>query len=125
MDEQSFKLRTKQLALRIVKMVQALPKGDAERVLGKQVLRSGTSVAANYRSACRAKSKADLIAKLHIVEEETDETLFWLELLVEADLVPRQKFQPLMQETEEILAMTVASIRTLQANKGTSAHRRS
>jgi four helix bundle protein len=123
-DERAFKDRTKKLALRVVKMVQALPKGDAERVLGKQVLRSGTSVAANYRAACRAKSKADLVSKLHIVEEETDETLFWLELLVDAGLVSRQKLEPLMQETEEILAMTVASIKTLRKDSVSSRQRR-
>jgi four helix bundle protein len=77
-------------------------------------LRSATSVAANYRAACRAKSAADLIAKLGIVEEEADETLYWLELLVESGLMSADKLKSLMQESTEILAMTVASIKTLK-----------
>jgi four helix bundle protein len=95
-------------------LVQALPKDMTASVIGRQVLRSGTSVGANYRAACRARSTTDMIAKLKIVEEEADETLYWLELLVEADLVPASRLKPLMEETNEILAMTVASIRTLR-----------
>ena len=83
-------------------------------MIGKQLIRCATSVGANYRSACRAKSTADLIAKLSIVEEEADECLYWLELLVEADEIPEAKIKNLMTETNEILAMTVASIKTLR-----------
>ncbi|MFM8009149.1 MAG: four helix bundle protein, partial [Dolichospermum sp.] len=82
MNEQQFKTRTKQLALRVIRLVESLPNTKTADVIGKQLLRSATSVGANYRSACRAKSTADLIAKLSIVEEEADETLYWLELLI-------------------------------------------
>lgn len=85
------------------------------QTIGKQVLRSGTSIGANYRAACRGRSKADVIAKLGIVEEETDESIYWLELLIEARVVPKEKLLPLIREMEEILAMTVASIKTLRA----------
>ncbi|GCL42515.1 four helix bundle protein [Anabaena sp. FACHB-1250] len=113
MNEQQFKTRTKQLALRVIRLVESLPTTKTADVIGKQVLRSATSVGANYRSACRAKSTADLIAKLSIVEEEVDETLYWLELLIESRLITGEKLNNLMQETSEILAMTVASIKTL------------
>ena len=118
MDEQEFKERTKQLALRIIRLVQALPETPEGRVIGRQLLRSGTSIGANYRAACRGKSKADVLAKLAIVEEEADETLCWFELLVEADVMSKRKLEPLMQETDEIVAMTVASIKTLRRAAG-------
>lgn len=114
MDEEQFKARTKGLALRIIKMVQALPQEPSAAIIGKQILRSATSVGANYRAACRAKSTADMITKLKIVEEEADETLYWLELLVEAEIVPKNRLEALMQETNEIVAMTVSSIVTLR-----------
>jgi four helix bundle protein len=113
-DKHEFQARTKRLALRVIKMTEALPRSTSASVLGRQVLRSATSIGANYRAACRARSTADMLAKLKIVEEETDETLYWLELLVEADLVPASRMEDLMAETEEILAMTVASIKTLR-----------
>jgi four helix bundle protein len=113
-NEQQFKARTKQLALRVIHLVESLPQTKTADVIGKQLLRSATSVGANYRAACRAKSKADLIAKLGIVEEEADETLYWLELLVESGLMTVEQLKSLMQESTEILAMTVASIKTLR-----------
>ena len=113
MDEQQFKARTKHLALRVIKLVNALPPGLTAEVIGKQVLLSATSVGANYRAACRGKSTADLISKLKIVEEETDQTLYWMEILIEAGIIDAEKIQSLMAETNEILAMTVASIQTL------------
>jgi four helix bundle protein len=113
-NELQFKTRTKQLALRVIRLVESLPMTKTAEVIGKQLLRSATSIGANYRSSCRAKSTADLIAKLSIVEEETDETLYWLELLIESGLVEPDKLKNLMQETNEILAMTVASIKTLR-----------
>ena len=119
MDEQEFKKRTKQLALRIIKLVSSLPKNTVADVIGKQLIRSGTSVGANYRSACRARSTADLIAKLRIVEEEADECLYWMELIVEAQLVDATNLRSIMSETNEILAMTVASIKTLMARNPT------
>lgn len=117
MDEVAFKQRTKALALRYIRLVEALPKTTSTGVMGKQLIRCATSVGANYRSACRAKSVADLIAKLSIVEEEADECLYWLELLVEAGEVPEIQVKNLMNETNEILAMTVASIKTLRRKK--------
>ena len=105
------------MALRVIKMTETLPKGVAALVIGKQILRSATSVGANYRAACRARSTADMIAKLKIVEEEADETLYWLELLIEAGLVPERRLASLMKEVNEIVAMTVASIRTLRHRK--------
>lgn len=119
MDEQEFKKRTKELALRIIKLVSSLPKNTVYDVIGKQLIRSGTSVGANYRAACRARSTADLIAKLRIVEEEADECLYWMELIVEAKLVDATNLRSIMSETNEILAMTVASIKTLMARNPT------
>jgi four helix bundle protein len=117
MDEKEFKDRTKKFALRVIKMVESLPNDRAADVLGKQLLRSATSVASNYRAACRAKSKADMIHKLSIVEEEADESLLWMELLVESGLVKASRPHALMTEGNEILAMVVASIKTLRAIK--------
>ena len=85
------KQRTKQFALQIIRLYRTLPVTDEERILGKQLLRSRTSVGANYRAACRARSKAEFIAKLGIVLEESDETVFWLELLVETNVGSREK----------------------------------
>lgn len=117
MDEDEFKRRTKQLALRIIRLVESLPDTPICNVIGKQILRSATSVGANYRAACRAKSEVDMIAKLGIVEEESDETLYWLELLVEASIIPETRLTDLMKEVNEIVAMTVSSIKTLRKNK--------
>jgi four helix bundle protein len=114
MNEQEFKERTKRLALRVVRLVGALPRIATAEVIGKQLLRSATSVGANYRAACRAKSTADLISKLSIVLEEADESLYWMELLVEAELIPANKLNSLMTETNEIVAMTHASVKTLR-----------
>lgn len=119
MNEWEFKRRTKQLALRVIRLVEALPQNRTADVIGKQLLRSATSVGANYRSACRGKSVADVVAKLGIVEEEADETLYWLELLIESGLVPAEKLKSLISETNEIIAMTVASIKTLKAKATT------
>lgn len=120
MDEILFKKRTKQLALRIIKVVDALARNRTADVLGRQLIRSGTSIGANYRAACRGKSTADVIAQLRIVEEEADESVYWMELLVESGLVSAARPSELMQETNEIIAMTVASIRTLQRRNGNS-----
>src|SRR5262245_35345450 len=91
MDEQLFKERTKKLALRVIELVEALPQGRTADVIARQLLRSATSVGANYRAACRGKSTADVMAKLAIVEEEADETAYWLELLIEAPLFHSRK----------------------------------
>jgi four helix bundle protein len=117
MDEKEFKERTKQLGLRAIRLVEALPQSQTGQVIGRQLLRAATSVGANYRAACRAKSTADIINKLKIVEEEADETLYWLELIVESDLMSEARVTDLMAETNEIIAMTVASIKTLRAKR--------
>jgi four helix bundle protein len=117
MHEKEFINRTKKLAVRVVKLVESLPQTRTADILGRQLMRAGTSIGANYRAACRAKSTADMIAKLAIVEEEGDETMYWLELLVECDLVPANRLSDLLKETNEITAMTVASIKTLRQRK--------
>jgi four helix bundle protein len=118
MDETLFKQRTKRLALRVIKAVEGLPKNRTADVIGRQLIRSCTSIGANYRAACRGKSTADVIAKLRIVEEEADESAYWMELLIESGLVSEARLSELLQENNEILAMTVASIRTLQKRNG-------
>ncbi len=118
MNEEEFKSRTKQLALRVIKLTDALPNTIAGNVIGKQILRSATAVGTNYRAVvCRTRPKADMIAKLGIVEEEADETLFWLEILVESGMVPESRLSDLMNEADEIVAMTVSSIKTLRKKK--------
>ena len=114
LDESQFKERTKNLALRVIRVVEALPPGRSSDVIGKQLLRCACSVGANYRAACRGQSSADMISKLSIVEQEGDEVLYWLELLVGAGLTSAARLEDLMQETNEIVAMTVASIKTLR-----------
>jgi len=113
-DEQAFKQRTKKLALRVIELVEALPKTKTTEVIGRQLLRCATSVGANYRAACRGKSTADVLAKLAIVEEEADETAYWLELLVESGTVEEGRIAELLKESNEITAMIVASIKTLR-----------
>jgi len=115
--EPDLKKRTKAFALRILKLVDALPKTTADRALASQIVRSGTSVAENYRAACRAKSTADFVAKMGIVEEEADETLFWLELLEESELVTAGKLAAIKREANELIAITVASIKTDRRNR--------
>jgi four helix bundle protein len=115
MDEQQFKQRTKAIALRVIKLIGALPRGRAEDVLARQLMRSATSIGANYRAACRGRSAADMIARLSVVEEEADEAIYWIELLTESDYVPAKKVEPLRNEIHEIVSMTVASIKTLRS----------
>jgi four helix bundle protein len=117
MGYDGLKERTKDFALRIIRLVEALPRSRTAEVIGRQLLRSGTSVGANYRSACRAKSKADFIAKMGIVEEEADESQFWLELLVEAGLINYDQVKALMDEANEIIAIIVSSIKTARKTK--------
>jgi four helix bundle protein len=115
MDEKELKQRTKRLALDLIQLVEALPRTKTADVIGRQVLRSATSVGANYRAACRAKSPADMIYKLKIVEEECDETVYWLELLLGSNTLSKESAASLTKEADEILAMTVASIKTLRS----------
>ena len=117
MTPDDFKTRTKAFALRGIRLANALPNSTTGRVLGKQLLRCATSVGANYRSACRAKSRADFIAKMRIVEEECDEALYWMELLVESDQVEAALVEDLRSEGNEILSLVVASIKTARNRK--------
>jgi four helix bundle protein len=117
MQNPELKERTKAFALRIIRLYGALPKTNEAQVLGKQLLRSGTSVAANYREACRARSDAELISKLGIVEQELDESLLWLELVTESGILQESRVSDLMKECEELLKMVVASIKTLKARR--------
>ncbi len=110
------KNRTKQFAIRIIKLFRSLPKSDEARIVGKQVLRSGTSVGANYRAVCRARSTAEFISKIGIVVEEADETVFWLELLIETEIVSAKLLTPHLEEANEILAIVAASHQTANRN---------
>jgi four helix bundle protein len=112
MEQSYLKERTKSFALEIIKLVESLPKGRTADVIGRQLVDAGTSVGANYRAACRARSPADFISKMGIVEEEADETIYWMELLIEAKLVQENNISHLLREANQILAMTVSSIKT-------------
>ncbi|MDX6385865.1 MAG: hypothetical protein QOK48_3438 [Blastocatellia bacterium] len=109
MTEDDLKKRTKLFALRILKLVAALPKTLAGRTIGGQLVRSGTSVAANYRAACRARSKAEFISRLGVVEEEADESALWLELIMESQLMKKELVEPLWSEADEIVAIMTSS----------------
>ena len=111
------KKRTRVFALRIIRLTESLPKTKTADVIGKQLLRCGTSVGANYRASCRAKSQADFIAKMGIVEEEADETIYWMELIVEAGLVEKERMTSLLEEANQLVAIVVSSIKTARANK--------
>lgn len=117
MNVDEMKKRTKLFALRIIQLVESLPKRRTADVIGKQLLRSGTSVGANYRAACRAKSQADFIAKMGIVEEEADETIYWMELLVESAIIDKDGIADLLDEANQLVAITVSSIKTAKRNK--------
>lgn len=124
MSNENLKARTKRFALDVIKLVEALPPGKTCDVVGKQLLRSGTSVGANYRAACRAKSSADFIYKMGIVEEEADESGYWMELLVESGKVKSSESAALLKESSELVAISIASIQTAKSNSAPdSAHR--
>jgi four helix bundle protein len=106
------KERTKRFAIRIVKLVRALPNTIDGRAIGNQLIRSGTSVAANYRAACRARSKAEFISKLGVVEEEADESIFWMEMIVDTSLMQGKRIDPLLREANELVSIIVASRKT-------------
>jgi four helix bundle protein len=112
MNNENLKQRTRAFALDVIKLVEKLPRDTVSDVLGRQLLRSGTSVAANYRSAARAKSPADFIAKMSLVEEESDESVLWADLLETSARIPSTESRPLMQEAGELTAIAVASVRT-------------
>jgi four helix bundle protein len=116
MTADELKARTKEFALRILKLVAALPKNIEGRAIANQLVRSGTSVAANYRAACRARSRTEFIAKMGVVLEEADETQLWLELIIDAKLLPSKRVQPLLDEANELVAIFVTSRKSASAN---------
>jgi len=109
MDENELKTRMKRFALRILRLVKALPKTPEGRAVANQLVRCGTSVGANYRSACRARSKAEFMSRLGIVEEEADECAYWLELLAEGGIMKPDRLEPLLDEANQIVAIVAAS----------------
>jgi four helix bundle protein len=118
MDEQNtqdLKIRTREFALRIIRLYTSIPKTTEAQVIGKQVLRSGTSVGAHYREACRAKSNADFINKIEGGLQELDETLYWLELLTQTKIMPTEKLQPLLKEADELIAIFVTMVKKVKA----------
>ena len=117
MDKNDLKERFKQFALRVLRLCQSLPKDKSADVIRGQLLRSGTSCGANYRAACRAKSTADFINKLKIVEEELDESLYWMELLIEAKILKEHLLNELMKEGNELLSIIVSSIMTTKSKQ--------
>ena len=117
MEPKDLKQRTKEFALRIIRLVESLPRGKITDVIGRQLLRSGTSVGANYRSACRAKSIADFISKMGTVEEEADESTYWMELLIESGLISKDEVDELLDDADQIVAIIVSSIKTARARK--------
>ena len=117
MDKETLKKRTKEFGLRIIRLVEALPQKTTEQVIGKQLLRAGTSVGANYRAACRARSKAEFVAKLGIVLEEADECGYWLEMIQEAGLLSGKQTASLHKEADELSAIIFSTIRTTKNAK--------
>jgi four helix bundle protein len=116
MDAEELKLRTKRFGLDVIRMMESLPSTQTGKVIGNQLLRSALSVGANYRAACRARSKADFISKVGITIEEADESQHWLEMLGEAGLISRDKLQSLTKEANELVAILTASSKTAREN---------
>ena len=114
---EQLRARTKQFAIRIVRVFKSLPKNDEARIIGKQLLRAGTSVAANYRAVCRSRSKAEFISRMSVVVEEADETAFWLELLIETSIIPGVRLRDLLAEANELLAIFAASLWTARQKR--------
>jgi len=115
MDKFELQNRTKHLAIRVIKLTKTFPLSQEGKVISNQIIRSGTSVASNYRAACRAKSPKDFISKMGIVEEESDETLFWLEIIEELQMTKEiEELKAIKKEANEILSITVASIKTVK-----------
>ncbi|MBC8051712.1 MAG: four helix bundle protein [Sphingobacteriaceae bacterium] len=113
---EAFKTRTKKFVVENIRFYQTLPKTEEARIIGKQLLRSSSSVGANYRAACRGRSKAEFFSKISIVVEEADESVFWIEVLTEAEIVPQQKIIHLLKEAKEILAI-VSKARKTASNR--------
>ena len=111
-EAEALRARTRDFALRVIRLYRSLPHSEEARILGRQLLRSGTSIGANYRAACRGRARAEFAAKLGIVVEEADETVFWLELIQEAEIIPKEKLDRLTKEANELVAIFVSSLRT-------------
>ena len=117
MNAEELKSRTKAFAVRVIELVDRLPQSRSTNVIANQIIRSGTSVGANYRAACRAKSRADFISKMGNVEEECDETIYWMELLIDAKKIEPSVLDNSLREANELLAITVTSIKTARSRK--------
>ncbi len=117
MNQEVMKNRTKEFAKQVIKLCRQLPETREGRLIGNQIFRSGTSVGSNYRAVCRARSKPDFIAKVGIVLEEVDETLYWLELIVETNIMEDKNLNHLMKEADELTAIFVASLNKAKSRK--------
>ena len=117
MTSEEMKARTKQFALRIIRLVESLPNTKSAQIIGKQLLRCGTSVGANYHAVCRAKSTADFINKLAVVEEEADEAIYWIELIVESSQIKPNLVKNLLDEIDQILSIVVSAIKTTKEKR--------
>jgi four helix bundle protein len=116
LDSEELKKRTKEFDLRVIRLTASLPASRVATIIGRKLLRAGTSVGATYRAACRARSKLDFISRTRIAIEEADESLYWMEMLVDADLIPREKLAPVMKEASEVIAILTASVKTARAH---------
>ena len=125
MDKRDLQLRTKRFALRVMQLVDALPNTISGRAVAGQLVRAGTSVAANYRAACRGRSRAEFIAKIGIVEEEADESSLWMELAMEGGLLKERNVRPLHEEAVELVAIMAASRITAGRNRASIGNRQS
>lgn len=116
MNQAGMKDRTKQFSLRIIRLVNALPKTVEGKAISGQLVRSGMSVGANYRAACRSRSKMEFLSKLGTVEEEADESAYWMELIIETGMLNKDKVEPLLREANEITAIVAASKKTVKSS---------
>jgi four helix bundle protein len=119
MNPTELKTRTFQFSLRIIELVRALPKTTEARAIGSQIIRSGTAIGANYRASCKARSRAEFIAKIGVVEEETNETAYWLELIISSKMLPESRLKSLLDETHELERIFGTSRLTAQRNAPT------
>ena len=122
MTTDELKARTEELALQVIRLVDALPNSVKGRATANQIMRSSTSVAANYRAACRARSRAEFIAKIGVVEEEADETAFWLELFIDSKIRSKTQIEPLLKEAGELVAIMAASRKSAIGNRKSAIH---
>jgi four helix bundle protein len=122
MTTDELKARTKEFALRVIRLVDALPTSVKGRAIANQIMRSSTSVAANYRAACRARSRAEFIAKIGVVEEEADETAFWLDLIIDSKIRSKTQIEPLVKEAGELVAIMASSRKSAIGNRKSAIH---